>query len=234
MGFSLEERDAKALLLHSKMAEADFASPAALAAVLAIVSWNMAEKAEFAAILRRSRGDGLVLLATFLLTVFRDLTEGIAGGVVLGSVIFMHRMAELVQVQTQTQLIDEDRADSDGGSDRGPYAGPSVPADTLVYRISGPFFFGAASEVTAVLDRMGQTPRVVILDLSAVPFVDGTAALALEGFIAKAHRSGTRVWLAGASAPVRRVLVDHDVGDEQVGWAVDVAEALAADQAAGR
>jgi SulP family sulfate permease len=207
---------------------------AALAAVLAIVSWNMAEKAEFAAILRRSRGDGLVLLATFLLTVFRDLTEGIAVGVVLGSVIFMHRMAELVQVQTQTQLIDEDRADSDGGSDRGPYAGPSVPAETLVYRISGPFFFGAASEVTAVLDRMGQTPRVVILDLSAVPFVDGTAALALEGFVAKAHRSGTRVWLAGASAPVRRVLVDHGVGDEHVGWAVDVAEALAADQAAGR
>ena len=207
---------------------------AALAAVLAVVSWNMAEKAEFAAILRRSRGDGLVLLATFLLTVFRDLTEGIAVGVVLGSVIFMHRMAELVQVQTQTRLIDEDRADTDGGSDRSPYAGPGVPADTLVYRISGPFFFGAASEVTAVLDRMGQTPRVVILDLSAVPFVDGTAALALEGFVAKARRSGTRVWLAGATEPVRRVLVDHGIDEEHASWAADVSAALAASQAAGR
>ena len=207
---------------------------AALAGVLAVVSWNMAEKAEFAAILRRSRGDGLVLLTTFLLTVFRDLTEGIAVGVVLGSIIFMHRMAELVQVQTDTRLLDEDRPDTDDGSDRSPSAGPGVPADTLVDRISGPFFFGAASEVTAVLDRMGQTPRVVILDLSAVPFVDGTAALALEGFVAKAHRSGTRVWLAGASVPVRRVLVDHGVDEEHVGWAADVAQALAAAQATGR
>jgi MFS superfamily sulfate permease-like transporter len=65
----------------------------ALAGILAVVAWNMAERHEFVAILRRSRGEALVLLATFLLTVFRDLTEGIAVGVVLGSLLFMHRMA---------------------------------------------------------------------------------------------------------------------------------------------
>ena len=130
---------------------------AALAAVLAVVSWNMAEKAEFAAILRRSRGDGLVLLATFLLTVFRDLTEGIAVGVVLGAVMFMHRMAQLVEVQTHTSLID-DRPGRRPPASRAPYAGPPGDGDVMVYRISGPFFFGAAAEVGAVLDRIGQTP----------------------------------------------------------------------------
>ncbi|MGL4446037.1 MAG: SulP family inorganic anion transporter, partial [Alsobacter sp.] len=78
---------------------------AALAAVLAIVSWNMAERVEFAAILRRSRGDSAVLLVTFLLVVFRDLTEGIAVGVVMGSILFMHRMAQLVEVQTHAPVI---------------------------------------------------------------------------------------------------------------------------------
>jgi SulP family sulfate permease len=202
---------------------------AALAAVLAIVSWNMAEKAEFRDILKRSRGDSLVLLSTFLLTIFRDLTEGIAVGVVLGSIIFMHRMAALVEVQTHATLFDSDQADG-LPEDRTPYAGPGA-SDVVVYRITGPFFFGAASEVSAVLDRIGDTPRLFVMDLSGVPFADSTAASSLKGFVSKASRGGTRVILAGAPVGVRRVLVEHGLRAPTVDYAADVEEALALDKA---
>ena len=72
---------------------------AALASVLVVVAWNMAEKHEFATLVRSSRGDATVLLATFLLTIFRDLTEGILVGFALGAVLFIHRMAEMTGVE---------------------------------------------------------------------------------------------------------------------------------------
>jgi sulfate permease, SulP family len=73
---------------------------AALAAVLCTVAWNMAERQQFAALLRASRGDAVILLVTFLLVVFRDLTEGIVVGFCLGTLLFLHRMAKAVEVRT--------------------------------------------------------------------------------------------------------------------------------------
>ena len=78
---------------------AGFIPLAALPAVLAVVAWNMAEKHEFATLLRASRGDAVVLLATFLLVVFRDLTEGILVGFGLGALLFLHRMAQAIEVE---------------------------------------------------------------------------------------------------------------------------------------
>ena len=197
---------------------------AALAAVLAVVSWNMAEKAEFIAILKRSRGDSAVLLATFLLTCFRDLTEGIAVGVVLGSILFMHRMAQLVEVQSQARLFEGDVADT-AGRERTPYTGPDGNDDVVVYTLRGPFFFGATAEVAAVLDRMGQLPKVFVLDMTEVPLVDSTAAESLAGFARKCRKNGTAVWLAGASLSVRRVLIAHHLSPPLVDYATDVKEA---------
>ena len=199
---------------------------AALAAVLAIVSWNMAERVEFAAILRRSRGDSAVLLVTFLLVVFRDLTEGIAVGVVMGSILFMHRMAQLVEVQTHAPVIQTDVADAEG-AERVPYEGPPGADEVVVYTLTGPFFFGAAAEVAEVLDRIGQTPRMFVLDMSGVPFVDSTAAQSLAGFVRKATRNGTRIVLSGASAGVRRVLDQHEIGEPDVTFTATVADAMA-------
>ena len=117
-------------MLHSLflLAFMAFAAPlasyiplASLSAVLAVVAWNMAERHEFVSILKRSRGEGLVLLATFLLTVFRDLTEGIAVGVVLGSFLFMHRMTQIVAVESGIPVIEgEDQVDEPG---RPPFEG---------------------------------------------------------------------------------------------------------------
>ncbi|MBL8587473.1 MAG: SulP family inorganic anion transporter [Methylobacteriaceae bacterium] len=192
---------------------------ATLAAVLAIVSWNMAEKAEFARLLRQDRGEAAVLLVTFLLTVFRDLTEGIAAGVTLGAIVFMHRMAEAVQVTDHSDLVPEDMPD-DVGAARRPYEGAAN--EVVVYRISGPFFFGAASSVAQTLQRIGRSPKAFVLDFAAVPLVDATAAREIESLAHGLARSGVRVWVAGASAPVRRSLLTHGLTRKLVGYAADV------------
>src|SRR3954447_26272951 len=151
----------------------------------------MAERHEFAAILSRSRGEAAVLLATFLLTIFRDLTEGIAVGVVLGSLMFMHRMANPVAVDVGTPLVSEDEADED--DERPAYdAGESTNPDVMIYRLAGPLFFGASSTIAMALERIGRFPRTVIFDLSSVPLADASAAASLKSFVQRAARHGAR------------------------------------------
>src|SRR3954471_9242859 len=162
---------------------------AALGAVLAVVAWNMAEKDEFIALLKSSRGDAFVLLATFLLTVFVALPVAIGFGVVAGSFLFLHRMAETVEVEGGTLKID-DEADDDSDVLT---ANGGGNGNIFVFRISGAFFFGATANVSTVLDRMGERPRAFILDFSAVPLIDSTAAKALHGFVHKLQRSKTKI-----------------------------------------
>lgn len=193
---------------------------ASLAAILAIVSWGMAERAEFLAILKRSRGEAVILLSVFLLTIFRDLTEGIAVGVVLGAVFFMHRMAEIVAVETGEPLIDADRPDELGrGAD---FVTPSDPG-TVVYKISGPFFFGAAAEVGAILDRIGDVPRRFVLDLSAVPFIDGTGVHTLESTIHRMQKQGAQIIIAGARPAVQREIEREGLSSRGVQFVASVA-----------
>ncbi len=196
---------------------------AALAAVLATVAWNMAERSQIALILRHDRGEAAVLLATFLLTVFRDLTEGIAVGVTLGAILFMHRMAQLVEVTSHQHWIEEDMGDQ--VDPRPPYAPGEGDGDILAYRIAGPFFFGAASTVAGVLDEIGAQPKAFVLDLSAVPLADGAGAQALIGFATKAKRAGARVYIAGAAPPVANTLVACGLDGKLVAYAADMAEA---------
>jgi SulP family sulfate permease len=176
---------------------------ASLGAVLAVVAWNMAEKEEFWSLLRSSRGDAVVLLSTFLLTIFVDLVTGIAVGVVLGALLFLHRMAEAVEIDGGRSL--EDIAD---GADRERYD-PALATnrDVIIYRISGAFFFGATARVLTVLERLGATPRLLVLDFEDVPLIDSTAAHSLVAFVNKIKRSGTKVIFAAARPPVRRTLI---------------------------
>ncbi len=198
----------------------------ALAAVLAVVAWNMAEKHEFMTLLRASRGDAVVLLATFLLTIFRDLTEGILAGFALGALVFLHRMAQSVEIETHVPLIELDQADRSVPG-RTPYdAAVATNPEVVVFRISGAFFFGAAAEVAAVLDRIGAQPKVYVLDFSAVPVLDSTAAVTVEGFLRKAARQGAAVYIAGARPPVRRALLTHGVRPPRARFTPDVTKAL--------
>ncbi|RYE75207.1 MAG: SulP family inorganic anion transporter, partial [Hyphomicrobiales bacterium] len=185
---------------------------AALAGVLAVVAWNMAEKAAFAAILRHSRADSLVLLSTFLLVVFEDLMVGIGVGVVLGSLIFMHRMANIVTVEAgmDAGLVDYDEAGHDE-----PQANGKRDGGTFHYKITGPLFFGASSHVATVLDRVGPFPERIVLDLAGVPFADSSAAVSLKAMIDKALRHGSAVEIRGAGRQVRAVL-GHEGIDERI------------------
>ncbi|WP_407067771.1 MULTISPECIES: SulP family inorganic anion transporter [Mesorhizobium] len=215
-----------AILLALMLVAAPLASYiplAALAGVLAVVCWNMFEKQAFATLLRASRGDALVLMATFLLVIFRDLTEGIVVGFVLGSILFIDRMAKSIAVEADQPLVQGDVADSTNAYD----ASEATDADTVVYRISGAFFFGAASTVGTVLDRIADQRRNFILDCSAVPFFDSTAANVIEGAAHKAKRAGVRFIISGAAPQIRRMLITHGVKRPLVTYAASIKDARA-------
>jgi sulfate permease, SulP family len=203
---------------------------ASLGAVLAVVAWSMAEKEEFIALVRAFRGDALVLLATFLLTIFEDLTLGIAVGVTLGAFLFLHRMAEAIEIREGGSSIGEDQADS---SERAAYGSDAAPnADFMVYKISGAFFFGATAAVSAALDRIGRYPRVFVFDFADVPLIDTTAAKALQGFVRKLQRAGARVSIAQARPGVRRALLAAGLREPDVAYVGTIAEARERAQAA--
>jgi SulP family sulfate permease len=181
----------------------------ALAAVLVVVAWGMAEKQEFWTLLRSSWGDATVLLATFLLTVFRDLTEGILVGFALGAVLFINRMAQATGIESGVPLAADDRADDANGA-RVPYDSHlATDPDVVVYRITGAFFFGAASTVGAVLDGIADRHKAFVVDFAAVPLLDSTAANAMHRMAVKAKRKGVRLFITGASRTVRRELLKH-------------------------
>lgn len=212
---------------------AGFVPLAALAGILAVVAWNMAERHAIAALLRASRGDALVLAATFLVTVLRDLSEGILVGFCLGALLFLHRMAGAVTVQAGAAggagLADE----PDAAHPRSAYdPGEARRRDIVVYRISGAFFFGAAAAVGRVLDRVAVQPRAIILDLAAVPVLDSTAAATIEGFARKARRRGTQLYVAGAAPSVRRMLIANGVKRPLARFRPSIADARQAAEAA--
>ena len=207
---------------------ASFIPLSALAAVLVVVAWNMAEKQEFAVLLRSSWGDATVLLATFGLTIFRDLTEGILVGFALGAVLFIHRMAQMTGIEAAAPLAVRDRADQDDEERRGRYdASLATDPDVLVYRITGAFFFGAASTVGAVLDGIADGRKSFVVDFSAVPFLDSTAANVMGRVAARARRQGIRLFITGASSAVRRQLITHGVSPPRARFRETVERAVA-------
>ncbi|WP_448153006.1 SulP family inorganic anion transporter [Castellaniella caeni] len=201
---------------------------AALAGVLTIVAWNMVEKHAFALLLRASWGDAVVLLVTFLLVVFRDLSEGILIGFALSALLFLHRMAQAVEVDHIGPRVEEDAPDATADSmpDGATLADASDP-DMAVIRVTGAFFFGATSAVEAALDRIGDQPGAYVIDLSAVSLLDSTGAATIQGFADKAGRRGARVYLAAATRAVRRTLLAHGIRQTGARFRRSVPEARA-------
>jgi SulP family sulfate permease len=196
---------------------------AALAGILATVAWTMAEKQAFATLVRTSRSDAVVLLATFLLTVFRNLTEGIVVGVALGVLLFIKRMAQATEVHVPAVL--EDRADDEGS--RTPYDSRlATDTDLAVYRLNGAFFFGTAASLGAQFDQIGDGRKAYIIDFSAVPFIDSTAANAIAALGTKAKRHGARLFISGATRAVRRALLVAGARRPQVTYCVTLETAV--------
>lgn len=193
---------------------------AALAGVLVVVSINMIEREAIKALVSSSWGDAVVLGVTFLLVVFRDLTEGIVVGFVLGALLFIHRMSTAIS-------IDADQPDS-ANSRKMPYDPHDADdPETVIYRISGAFFFGTASMVSSVLDRIADQRKNFIIDFSNAPMIDSTAANVVEGAARKAHKADVRILITGASPQIRRMLVANGVRHPLVEFFPSIEDALA-------
>jgi sulfate permease, SulP family len=200
---------------------------AALAGVLTIVCWGMAERHGFVILLRTSRGDAVVLLTTFLLTIFRDLTTGIVGGFAVGALIFLRRMSSQIGVEQVMPLVREDTADNHGKREHYD-AGLTAADDIIVYRISGAFFFGTAAAITAVLDRIAVRPRAYVIDYSEVALLDSTAAAEIERFAVQSERRGTALVFTGARTSVRHALLAHDLRPPRVRFRNTIADGVIA------
>jgi SulP family sulfate permease len=156
---------------------------AALAAILLLVAWGMSEVDRFRSLLQMEVGERALLLLTFALTVLVDLTVAIGVGVTLASLLFMSRMSETAGVMPEELSVDD------------PEQRAALPKGVEVFRFSGPMFFGVAGEMMDALRRFGRAPRMIILRMDQVPYIDSSGATALESFARLAHGAGTRVIL---------------------------------------
>ncbi|MEO8016649.1 MAG: SulP family inorganic anion transporter, partial [Pseudomonadota bacterium] len=181
---------------------------AALAAILFVVAWNMADAPHVLRLLLTAPlADRFLLLMTFFLTVFVDLVVAVNVGVVLAALIFMRRMAETVRVEQQA-------FDDDAGED------VVLPPNVLVYRVEGPFFFGAAEKLERTLERVQLGVETIVIRLGRVPFMDATGVSALAEIVQRFQRRRVRVLLCGIHDELRQTLaaggVTTLVGDANI------------------
>ncbi|MBZ0150019.1 MAG: STAS domain-containing protein, partial [Planctomycetes bacterium] len=167
-----------------------------LAAILVMVAWKVSELEHFRSLLRAPKPDVLVLLTTFGLTVLFDLVIAVGTGILLASILFMRRMA---QVSTVSGLVEEGFGEPGQNEPE-----RRLPAGLAVYEINGPFFFGVANSLRDALDRVEVMPRLVILRMRFVPHVDATGLDALKRFHERCREKGMRLLLSGVHEGPRR------------------------------
>jgi len=156
---------------------------AALAAILLVVAWGMAELDRFKSLLKMDAGDRALLLLTLGLTVLVDLTVAIGVGVTLASLLFLARMSETAGLLPEELSIDD------------PAQRASLPKDVEVFRFAGPMFFGVARDMLDALRRSGRRPKFIILRMEQVPYIDSSGASALAAFMGQARQEGTQLVL---------------------------------------
>lgn len=186
---------------------------ATLSAVLFVVAWNMSEARHFITLIRRApRADVVILLLTFFLTVFADLVVAVNIGVIIATLHFVKRMAASVEVteNTSEHLSHELQQ----------HNLPALPRDLAVYALDGPFFFAAAEAFERVMASIAHPPRILIIRLKWVPFMDITGLQALEALIRHFHNQHVQVMISGANPRVtqklRRAGIIELLGPEQV------------------
>lgn len=181
---------------------AQYIPMACLAGVLVVVSYNMSGWRTFRELLANPKSDVAVLLITFLLTVLFDLTIAIEVGLVIACLLFMRRMAETTRVSVITEEIDpNEESDVETHEEHLP-----IPAGVEVYEINGPYFFGIANKFEDVMATMADRPKVRIIRMRRVPFIDSTGLHNLKNLCTMNHREGTHIVLSGVEPAVREVL----------------------------
>jgi len=179
---------------------------ASMAPILMIVAWNMSERAHFKHILKMKSGDSLILVITFLLTVFTSLTIAVEVGLGLALVLFTKKMSESVTVKKSlpnqlrekreklTQLWNES----------------SNSSAISIYTVEGPLFFGAAQDFhEAVASYIKQQPKVLILRMGNVPFIDTTGEAYFRSIIHQFRAQGGKLLIAGLPPHVKETLIHN-------------------------
>ena len=182
-----------------------------LAAILLVVAFHMSEWRHFAKLLHAAKSDVLVMLSTFFLTVFVDLTVAIQTGVVLSALLFMNRMAQVTEVRNTTEELNEEY-----GKDDHPISAREVPKGVEVFEIYGPFFFGAVSQFKDTLHIVKNPAKVLILRMRNILTIDATALNALEELLTKTRKDGTALFLSGVR-PQLRYSLDRNLFTQKIG-----------------
>lgn len=182
----------------------------ALAAILVVVAYHMSEWQSFAGLLRAPKSDVAVLLITFALTVFVDLTVAVQVGIVVASLLFMKRMADFTHIEgLSTRDSEQDDPDeiTQVRKRKRMLGGREIPPGVEIFEVNGPFFFGAADKLRDVMSEIAKPPKVLILRMRNVPAVDATGLHALEQMAKKCHAQGTTLLLTEiATQPLRAIV----------------------------
>ena len=208
---------------------AQYIPMACLAGVLVVVSYGMSGWRSFLAMTRRNpKSDVTVLLLTFFLTIIFDLTVAIEFGLVCACLLFMRRMAETTEVHA---ILNEIDLNEDADMERGNLEHLTIPEGVEVYEINGPYFFGAGSRFEDIMARYGRHPKVRIIRMRKVPFIDSTGLHNLENMCRMSQKEGITVVLSGVNPKVEAVLKRNDfqtlLGDENICNHIDLALARA-------
>jgi SulP family sulfate permease len=174
---------------------------ATLAAVLVVVAYNMSEWREFIHLLKSPRGDVAVLLATFLLTVFVELTVAIQVGILLAAFVFLQKMSK----ETQVDLITANLQDDDEFQSRD-ISGLEIPGGVEVFEVYGSLFFGAVAQFRESIRIIGKRPKVIILRMRNVLTIDASGIHILEELAAEGRRDGYILVFSAVSRGVYRVM----------------------------
>ncbi|MDH6353767.1 SulP family sulfate permease [Dysgonomonas sp. PH5-45] len=191
------------LILLLLMPLAQYIPMACLAGVLVIVAYNMSEWRSFKALFSNPKSDILVLVITFLLTVIFDLTIAIEIGMFLAFLLFLRRVTETTKISLIKDAIDPN-AEIDIKLQTEEHL--IIPKGVEVYEIDGPYFFGIANKFEESMRSIGDRPRIRIIRMRRVPFIDSTGVHNLESLCKKSRREGIVIILSGVIPEVRQVL----------------------------
>ena len=207
---------------------AQYIPMACLAGVLVVVSYGMSGWRSFLAMTRNPKSDVTVLLLTFFLTIIFDLTVAIEFGLICACLLFMRRMSETTDVKA---IYDEIDLNEDADMERGNLEHLTIPENVEVYEINGPYFFGAGNRFEDIMARYGSRPKVRIIRMRKVPFIDSTGLHNLENMCLMSQKENITVVLSGVNAKVDAVLRRNNfeqlLGTENICNHIDLALARA-------
>jgi SulP family sulfate permease len=190
------------LILLFLMPLAQYIPMACLAGVLVVVSYNMSEWRTFRALLRNPKSDITVLLITFFLTVIFDLTVAIEVGLVIACLLFMRRVAETTEISVITDEINPNEELDIAVNEESLI----VPKGVEVYEINGPYFFGIANKFEEQMVQLGDRPKVRIIRMRKVPFIDSTGIHNLTNLCKMSKKERITIVLSGVNEKVHHVL----------------------------